>query len=55
MARVYENKLVYRKATKEDVEIMFKLFTGEITFIEAHNELIKKGIYLTEDYTLLDY
>lgn len=55
MARAYQNKLVYRKATKEDVEVLFKLFTCEISFIEAHNELIKNGIYLTEDYTLLDY
>ena len=55
MAKKFENRLVFRKATKEDVKILFKLFTGDITFIEAHNELIKNGIYLTEDYVLLDY
>lgn len=50
-----KNELKYRTLTTRAKEIIFDLILEKITFIEAHNALILEGVYLTEDYTLMDY
>ena len=51
-----KNNLKNRTLTNEAKKILFAYyFERTIDFVEAHNNLINLGIYLTEDDEIFDY